>query len=100
MNCMLDIEIFTHAIAKALEINRRFVGTEESCHVTAAYNECLKQALPPAGIELVELKRMTEGTEPISASVVRRAWQSGNPQETKKYLPTSTYQWLEEKFPQ
>lgn len=100
MNCMLDIEIFTHSIAKALEIDRRFVGTEDSCHVTAAYNECLKQALPPVGIELVELKRMTEGTEPISASVVRRAWQSGNPQETKKYLPVSTYQWLEEKFMQ
>ncbi|MGN0204624.1 MAG: [citrate (pro-3S)-lyase] ligase [Coprococcus sp.] len=98
MNCMLDIHIFTKYIAGALQIDRRFVGTEQSCQVTRAYNQCLKQELPKAGIEVVELQRLEAEGCAISASVVRKEWQSGHPENTKVYLPETTYHWLEEKF--
>ena len=71
-NCQLDLELFALAIAPALGITRRFVGTEPLCPVTAAYNEAMKAVLPPYGIAVTELPRLAKDGVPVSASEVRR----------------------------
>ncbi len=67
----IDAEIFCRHIAPALQVNRRYVGTEPLSAVTAVYNETLKERLPRAGIEVVELERLEKGGAPVSASRVR-----------------------------
>ena len=83
----LDLNIFTRHIAPALQASLRFVGTEPADELTAEYNAAMHRLLPPAGIEVVELERMTLPAQsspspaaeaaPVSASSLRRALQEG-----------------------
>lgn len=83
----LDLNIFTRHIAPALQASLRFVGTEPADELTAEYNAAMHRLLPPAGIEVVELERMTlpahgspsaaAEAAPVSASSLRRALQEG-----------------------
>lgn len=98
INCMLDIEIFRKHIAKTLQIDRRYVGSEPDCQVTRHYNECLKTYLPEAEISVVELSRLTTGKEVVSASKVRQACQSGKMETVKDMVPESTWEYLNRRF--
>ena len=54
----LDLEIFTSYIAPTLGIQKRFVGEEPYCKVTAAYNSVMQEVLPAHGMEIEVVPRM------------------------------------------
>jgi len=67
----LDINLFARHIAPALGAKVRFVGTEPTDNLTRRYNELLKEQLPEQGIEVVEINRLEQADEAVSASRVR-----------------------------
>jgi [citrate (pro-3S)-lyase] ligase len=94
INCMLDLTIFCEHFAKALNITRRFVGTEPFDVVTASYNIMMKSFLGEREIEVIEVPRLEENNHPVSASVVRKLMAEGNYEEIKKIVPGTTYEYL------
>jgi len=68
----LDLDIFIHHIAPALDVDVRFVGSEPLDMFTARYNEIMHRALPEHGIAVEEIPRLEEGGEAVSASRVRK----------------------------
>ena len=97
VHCELDIRLFGEKIAPALNITRRYVGTEPFCPVTSQYNERMKALLPQYGIELVEIARKEISGGPVSASRVRELIRQGNDHELAALLPPSTLHALREK---
>ena len=91
----LDIEIFTK-IAKALDINVRYVGEEPYSLVTGIYNQLMIKKLPENGIQCVVVPRMVnkEGNEAISASEVRKAIKEGQFEKMKNMVPECTYKFF------
>ena len=91
----LDIEIFTK-IAKALDINVRYIGEEPTSLVTGIYNQLMIKKLPENGIQCVVVPRMTnkEGNEVISASDVRKAIKEGQFEKMKNMVPECTYKFF------
>lgn len=91
----LDIEIFTK-IAKALDINARYIGEEPTSLVTGIYNQLMIKKLPENGIQCVVVPRMTnkEGNEVISASDVRKAIKEGQFEKMKNMVPECTYKFF------
>ena len=85
---LLDLDIFASHIAPALGAAVRFVGSEPSDALTAAYNEAMRSILPGRGVEVVEIPRLclsapschSERSEesPVSASAVRKAVDAGS----------------------
>lgn len=71
MQTELDAEVFARGIAPALNITKRFVGTEPNCGLTDQYNRSMQKVMPKYGIELVEIPRIESGDAAISASRVR-----------------------------
>ncbi|HAQ41653.1 MAG TPA: [citrate (pro-3S)-lyase] ligase [Clostridiales bacterium] len=94
INCILDLTIFCDYFAKALDIKKRFVGTEPYDKVTASYNIQMKKFLGERGIEVVEIPRYEENNEPVSASRVRKLMAEGNYEQIKKMVPKVTYDYL------
>ncbi len=94
INCMLDLTIFCEHFAKALNITRRFVGTEPFDVVTASYNIMMKSFLGERGIDVIEVPRLEENNYPVSASVVRKLMAEGNYDEIKKIVPRTTYEYI------
>lgn len=90
----LDITIFSDHIAPALGINRRYIGTENYCETTAAYNRAMKDILPEKGIEVVEIERKQAEGAYISASSVRAAIAEDNWTLVKAEVPETTYNYL------
>lgn len=90
INAELDLVLFGERIAPALNITRRFVGTEPFCAVTNAYNENMKRILPKYGIEVVEIER----TGGISASRVREAMAEGDLETVRSLVPDVTYEYI------
>jgi len=90
----LDLTIFCDYFAKALDIKKRFVGTEPYDKVTASYNIQMKKFLGERGIEVVEIPRYEENNEPVSASRVRKLMADGNYEQIKKMVPKVTYDYL------
>jgi [citrate (pro-3S)-lyase] ligase len=90
----LDLELFTHYIAPSLGINKRFVGEEPYCEVTAAYNSIMNETLPRKGIGVLIVPRMMHEGTPISASRVRMLIHDDKFQELKALVPETTYQFL------
>ena len=86
----LDTKIFGNYFAKALNIKKRFVGTEYKDVVTKNYNDTMKKILPQSGVELVEIPRIKSGDQVISASRVRKLLKERNFEEAYKYLPDAT----------
>ncbi|MBU5669834.1 [citrate (pro-3S)-lyase] ligase [Peptoniphilus sp. MSJ-1] len=86
----LDTKIFGRYFAKALNIKKRFVGTEIKDVVTKNYNETMKKILPQYGVELIEIPRIESDGEVISASRVRALIAEGKVEEAFKYLPEAT----------
>lgn len=90
INADLDLTLFGSAIAPALGITKRFVGTEPFCAVTRAYNERMKQILPKYGVEVIEIPRIGG----ISASLVRKAMAEGNLELVSKIVPETTMEYI------
>ncbi len=96
----LDIRTFLRYIAPVLSITKRYVGTENYCKTTLAYNHAMKKMLPPAGIKLIEIERIAADTDLeqnsiISASKVRAAIKSGELDKILSFLPKSTRDFLQ-----
>ena len=94
VNASLDLVIFAEKIAPALNITRRFVGTEPYCPITNKYNELMKELLPQRGIEVVELERLRG----ISASRVRAAMEAGDLETVSGLVPESTFEMIRERY--
>ena len=92
-NALLDLQIFSQ-IAKALGIQRRYVGEEPFSRVTNLYNQIMQAELPKAGIEYVVVPRKANEGQAISASSVRVAIQEGDFEKVSAMLPESSYQFL------
>ena len=95
-NCRLDLELFGKKIAPQLQISGRFVGTEPFCPVTRAYNEAMKELLPPLGIQVHEMVRKRSCDGPVSASEVRRCLEEKNYQRVKELVPQAVYEYMME----
>lgn len=90
----LDAKIFAKNIAKDLEIDIRFLGTEPKDIVTLAYNKSLKDILEVENIEIKIIPRIKFDDNPISASIVRQLLKEDNLDDAYKLLPTSTIDFL------
>lgn len=95
ISCRLDIAIFAERFAKAMHIQRRFVGTEPYCAVTSAYNRQMSVTLPSYGIEIVEIPRLEALGKPVSASRVRELLERGELASIRELVPPTTYSYLE-----
>lgn len=88
-----DIEIFKR-IAKALNIEARYVGSEKTSLVTSLYNKVMSENFPKSGIDFIEIERLKVDGETVSASTVRELIRSKEIEKAKKFLPESTYNFL------
>ena len=91
----LDIEIFVK-IAKATDINVRYVGEEPTSLVTSIYNQLMEKKLPENGINCIVVKRKekSDGNGIISASEVRKVIKEGNIENIKNMVPDCTYKFF------
>lgn len=90
----LDGKIFANKIARDLEIDIRFFGSEQTDLVTLAYNNVMKKILSDKGIEVKIIERKSLDDSIISASYVRKLIKEGKIDEAFKYLPDSTIDYL------
>jgi len=96
----MDVRIFAKFIVPVLGITKRYVGTENYCVITRAYNKAMKQILPQVGCEVLEITRkalgVDENNQPnyISASKVRQAIKEDRINEILDFLPEVTKQFL------
>ena len=86
----LDTALFIE-IAKALGINRRYVGEEPTSRVTNIYNSTMLEKLPEAGIECIVIPRKSFGEKIISASNVRQLIHDDKLDEIRDLVPPSTF---------
>jgi [citrate (pro-3S)-lyase] ligase len=95
----LDLQLFRQQIAPALGINRRYVGTEPLCPVTAQYNREMAywlttETLSAPVIELHEIERRQQAAQPISACRVRELLARKGPDAVRSLVPETTYRYL------
>ena len=90
----LDVKIFANYFVPVLGINKRYVGSENYCKTTAAYNEAMHKILPSNGVEVIEITRIQKHETFISASLVRKAIKDGKLEEIIDFLPSSTRDFL------
>ena len=90
----IDINLFGSYIGPSLGITKRFIGSEESCKLTAEYNKIILKQLPLKGIEIEEIPRLKADGEDISASKVRALIKNGDLEHLEKYVPKTTYDFL------
>lgn len=96
----VDVSIFAKYIVPTLNIKRRYVGTENYCMTTKAYNDAMKKILPENNCEVIEVTRkaigMNDKNEPnyISASKIRKAIKEDKLNDIIDFLPNSTRNFL------
>lgn len=92
----LDVLIFRDYIVPTLGITRRYVGDEVYCPTTNAYNTAMKNILPQAGVEVIEVERKKnkEIGECISASKIRKAICNDNIDAIIDCVPSATLDFL------
>lgn len=95
----IDVKIFANYIVPILNIKKRYVGTENYCKTTKAYNESMKQILPTVGCDVIEVNRKAVGSSDnipnwISASKVREAIKEGRLEDVMYFLPEVTKDFL------
>ncbi len=90
----LDLNIYGTYLAKALKINRRYIGEEPYSKTTNMYNEVMKVVLPKYNIEVVEVERKAIDSDIISASKVRELLKQDKLNEVEKYVPIETFEFL------
>lgn len=109
----LDLNLFVNHIAKPLGVTVRFAGSEPEDALTHRYNELMAEILPnhpapepispvaelveahrPAGIDFIEIPRLEQNGNPISATSLRQALDKGNLKEAMEYIPETTIPYL------
>jgi len=96
----IDVNIFTNYIAPILNIKKRYIGSENYCLTTKAYNTAMHKILPENGIEVIECERISINDKEnfdknyISASKVRKAIKEGKLNEILNFLPEVTKTFL------
>lgn len=116
----LDLDLFVNHIAKPLGVTVRFAGSEPEDALTRRYNELMAEILPGTSvavvrqahqpdpelvkgsalrqarrpIDFVEIPRLEQNGNPISATSLRRALDKGNLKEAMEYIPESTVPYL------
>lgn len=98
IDCSNDLNVFAQYIAPALNITIRFAGEEPLDPITNQYNEAMTEILPKYGIKFHAIPRKTESNEVISASRVRKYYESGNLEAIKNIVPETTYRYLSERY--
>ena len=94
IHCQLDIEIFARYFVPAFGIKQRFVGNEPLSTMTNQYNQTLLKMLPPRGVSVCEIARITVDGTPISASAVRVAYEQKDWQALADLVPVTTLNYL------
>lgn len=93
----LDARLFKTRIAPALGLDSRYVGEEPYSEATAIYNQMMHETFGK-DIQLIEIPRRSVSEEDpdnyISATKVRNLIISNRMDETKPFLPESTYRFL------
>lgn len=87
----LESKIFLQ-IAHALNIKRRYVGTEPTSRVTSLYNQGMAEAFE--NIELLVVNRMELDGQSISASKVRKAIKEDDWESIARWVPETTLDYL------
>lgn len=116
----LDLDLFMNHIAKPLGVTVRFAGSEPEDALTRRYNELMAEILPGTSvavvrqdhqpdselvegsavrqarrpIDFVEIPRLEQNGNPISATSLRHALDKGNLKEAMEYIPKSTVPYL------
>lgn len=91
----MDVTLFGNLFVPELGISVRFVGTEPYCPVTGAYNEAMREVLPPLGVDLKVIPRLEiEEGSVVSASTVRTMLKSGNWEIVREMVPDCTWEYL------
>lgn len=116
----LDLNLFVNHIAQPLGVTVRFAGSEPEDALTRRYNELMAEILPGTSvavvrqahqpdpelvkgsalrqarrpIDFVEIPRLEQNGNPISATSLRRALDKGNLKEAMEYIPESTVPYL------
>lgn len=90
----LDLDIFTHLLASALNVSVRFAGTEPNDSLTALYNEQMKKILPLHNIEFIEIPRMEADGTPVSASNVRRHIADSSVEKALRLVPLTSIPYI------
>lgn len=116
----LDLDLFVNHIAKPLGVTVRFAGSEPEDALTRRYNELMAEILPGTSvavvrqahqpdselvkgsalrqarrpIDFIEIPRLEQNGNPISATSLRRALDKGNLKEAMEYIPKSTVPYL------
>lgn len=116
----LDLDLFVNHIAQPLGVTVRFAGSEPEDALTHRYNELMAEILPGTSvavvrqdhqpdpelvkgsavrqarrpIDFVEIPRLEQNGNPISATSLRRALDKGNLKEAMEYIPESSIPYL------
>lgn len=91
----LDLMVFLNHIVPVLNIKKRYVGTENYCPVTSAYNKQMHLLLPEHNVEVVEVERKSlKEDDYISASQIREAVKNDDWDTIKDRVPKTTYDFL------
>lgn len=90
----LDAKIFADKIAKDLQIDIRFLGSEPKDLVTLQYNNSLQEILQERNIGVKIVERKEHENKPISASYVRSLLKEDKIKEAFELLPQSTIEFL------
>jgi len=93
----LDATLFKDKIAPLLNIQTRFVGEEPFSKVTEIYNDAMAEVFGD-DVELVIVPRLKTEGEVISATRVRKAIDEEDLTLLKRFVPETTYQFLEERL--
>ncbi len=88
---LIDVLVFKQYFMPFFNIKRRYVGEEPYSQTTAKYNKVLKDYL---NSHLVIIPRKEHGTQPISASTVRKLIKAEKMDKVKKLVPEATYKYL------
>lgn len=87
----IDATIFCNYFVPIFKIDRRYVGTEPNCLVTAKYNAALQKEM---GSMLQIIKRKKFGDKEISASIVRQLLKEKKWEELKHLVGEVTFGFL------
>lgn len=96
----IDVTIFAKYFVPLLNISKRYIGTENYCKTTCAYNDAMLKILPGANVEVIEVTRkalgMTSDNKPdyISASKVRKAIRDNKIDDILGFIPETTKNYL------
>ncbi len=94
----LDARIFKYHIAKALDIDYRYVGSEPASFATNIYNLTMSKVFmtepKPGKPTLIEIPRKEKNGQVISASLIRKYINDGHVEKIKDLVPTSTYDYI------